>query len=216
MKFKTIFFDFDGVIAESVDVKTEAFFEMYLPYGKKVAEKVKQHHIQNGGMSRFEKFKFYNTNFLNKKISEEEIQILAQMFSTLVLDKVINAPLVPGVLQFLEKNNEYCEYYLISGTPTEELNRIAQLRNLSQYFIECLGSPNDKTFWLERILEKKQYNTNNCLFVGDATADYQAAMNCNISFALRTTNYNRDLFTDFQGIQFYDFFELENLIGIRK
>ena len=34
MNIKNIFFDFDGVIAESVNAKTDAFEEMYLPYLK--------------------------------------------------------------------------------------------------------------------------------------------------------------------------------------
>lgn len=51
---KAIFWDFDGVIAESVNVKTEAFYNLYLPYGIEIAEKVRRHHLDNGGMSRFE------------------------------------------------------------------------------------------------------------------------------------------------------------------
>ena len=38
---KNIFFDFDGVLAESVNIKTDAFYEMFLKYGKDIAEKVK-------------------------------------------------------------------------------------------------------------------------------------------------------------------------------
>ena len=37
---KNIFFDFDGVIAESVSAKTDAFKEMYMPYGEEIAAKV--------------------------------------------------------------------------------------------------------------------------------------------------------------------------------
>ena len=35
------FFDFDGVIKDSVDCKTEAFESMYSKYGNQIAEKVK-------------------------------------------------------------------------------------------------------------------------------------------------------------------------------
>ena len=61
---KAIFWDFDGVIAESVNVKTEAFYNLYLPYGIEIAEKVRRHHLDNGGMSRFEKFRYYQTRLL--------------------------------------------------------------------------------------------------------------------------------------------------------
>ena len=64
---KNIIFDFDGVICESVDIKTDAFYEMYLPYGEEVALKVKEHHIANGGMSRYDKFRHYEKVFLDKK-----------------------------------------------------------------------------------------------------------------------------------------------------
>ena len=50
---KAIFWDFDGVIADSVNVKTDAFYEMYLPYGKHIADKVRQYHLNNGGVSRY-------------------------------------------------------------------------------------------------------------------------------------------------------------------
>lgn len=40
---KAIFWDFDGVIAESVNVKTEAFYNLYLPYGIEIAEKVRRY-----------------------------------------------------------------------------------------------------------------------------------------------------------------------------
>ena len=34
---KNIIFDFDGVILDSLDCKTEAFYQMYLPHGEDVA-----------------------------------------------------------------------------------------------------------------------------------------------------------------------------------
>ena len=37
---KGIIFDFDGVIAESVEVKTDAFANLYQPYGDNVVNKV--------------------------------------------------------------------------------------------------------------------------------------------------------------------------------
>ena len=41
-------FDFDGVILNSLDVKTNAFYKMYEPYGLKIAKSVKDYHINNG------------------------------------------------------------------------------------------------------------------------------------------------------------------------
>ena len=35
MKYKSIIFDFDGVIIDSNHIKDEAFFSIFLDYGKK-------------------------------------------------------------------------------------------------------------------------------------------------------------------------------------
>ena len=40
MKYKNIIFDFDGVLAESVHIKTHAFYLLYKQFGKEIAEKV--------------------------------------------------------------------------------------------------------------------------------------------------------------------------------
>ena len=39
-KAKTIFWDFDGVIKDSVSVKSDAFEELFLPFGSDVAKKL--------------------------------------------------------------------------------------------------------------------------------------------------------------------------------
>ena len=44
---KLIIFDFDGVIAISNHIKTEAFEELYAKYGKDIANKVVSHHLLN-------------------------------------------------------------------------------------------------------------------------------------------------------------------------
>ena len=56
-------FDLDGVILESVHCKTVAFRDLYQEFGTEIQNKVEEHHIRNGGVSRYEKIKFYHENF---------------------------------------------------------------------------------------------------------------------------------------------------------
>ena len=51
---EAIIFDFDGVLVESVDVKTRAFASLYEKYGQKVVAQVEDYHLNNGGIARFE------------------------------------------------------------------------------------------------------------------------------------------------------------------
>lgn len=184
---KVIIFDFDGVICESVDVKTEAFSEMYKNYGKSIVKKVIEHHEKNGGMSRFEKFKFYHKNFLNTEINQNEINYLAKQFSDLVLEKVVRAPLVEGVLDFIKLNQNHFSFYISTGTPKNEIDIILKKKKLTKYFKDVYGSPEKKDNHVKEILKKMNYSTKNVVFIGDAKTDYDAALNNNIKFIGRFT-----------------------------
>ena len=46
-----IAFDFDGVLVESVDVKTRAYARMFEEYGADIVSKVVDYHMGNGGVS---------------------------------------------------------------------------------------------------------------------------------------------------------------------
>ena len=116
---KGIIFDFDGVIAESVQVKTDAFASLYEQYGVNIVTKVIEHHEANGGISRFEKIKLYHESYLNKAITKEEIEELANQFSKLVVKKVIDSPYVPGVFKYILKCYEKYNLFISTGTPTK-------------------------------------------------------------------------------------------------
>ena len=74
---RNIFFDFDGVILDSVDCKTQAFENMYSKYGNDITKKVKKYHLDNGGVSRFEKFRFWHKEYLGISLNEDEISNFA-------------------------------------------------------------------------------------------------------------------------------------------
>ena len=52
---KSIIFDFDGVIAESTNIKTDAFVSLYSKYSEEVQATVKNYHLKNSGISRYKK-----------------------------------------------------------------------------------------------------------------------------------------------------------------
>ena len=181
-KIEAIIFDFDGVIAASVNIKTEAFAELYRRYGKEIEEKVVKHHITNGGMSRFEKFKVYHEEFLKKTISEDEISELADKYSKLVVKKVIESPYVKGAKEFLQKFHKKYDFFISSGTPEVEIKHIAKMRGIGKYFKAIYGSPIKKEKHVEIILNENHLNNNEVVFIGDALSDREAATANSISF----------------------------------
>lgn len=205
MEVKTIFFDFDGVIAESLDVKSKAFYNIYEPYGKEIANKVVQHHLANGGMSRFEKFRYYHKEYLNEVITEKKVQQLAEEFSELVVEGVIKAPYVEEIQLFLSKYHTRFNFYIITGTPTEEMKFIADKRGLTPFFQGIYGSPQNKDHWVRHLLETNGLAPEECVFIGDALSDYNASINNNVPFILREHRDNITLFADKQVKRIKDF-----------
>ena len=47
MQWQAVFFDFDGVILDSVNVKTHAFSQMFRKYGPEIEESVVRYHLEN-------------------------------------------------------------------------------------------------------------------------------------------------------------------------
>ena len=112
--FRLICWDFDGVIKDSVDVKTEAFVELFQEYGPDIAEKVRAHHLANGGMSRFEKFPLY-CRWSGREADRKDIVDLCERFRSLALQRVIDSPWVRGAERLL-RNNPYNQKFVLVST----------------------------------------------------------------------------------------------------
>lgn len=209
---KNILFDFDGVLVESLDIKTQAFYNMYLPYGKEVAEWVKNFHLENGGVSRFEKFRRYHKKFLNIDLDEHQMGKLLDEFSRRVMDGVVNCNEVVGAEHLLQNIQGQMNLYIITGTPTIEIAKILEKRGWALFFKQAMGSPEKKTHWVHQLLEQKLIRSTDTVFIGDALADYEAAVAGNIPFILREHEDNISLFADIDCPRVSNMIELEKLL----
>lgn len=179
---KALFFDFDGVLADSVEVKTRAFAKLFECYGIEIKAKVVEHHLSHGGMARVDKFCHYYKNFLCEPLSDKILDDLCQKFSQLVVNEVIKSPEIPGAEAFLQRWHNRVPSFVISATPEEEINEIVQRRGLQKYFMEVLGTPTTKSQNLKNMLIKYNIKSSNCLFFGDSESDYLAAQTCKVNF----------------------------------
>ena len=185
---QAILLDFDGVLCECMNVKTEAFAKLFESYGEDIVKKVTEHHVKYGGISRYEKIEYYFKEYLNKPISENKLNELAQKFSDLVVNKVIASDWVNGAQEFLEKYYKEIDLYVISGTPIEELNLVVEKRNMGKYFKGVFGSPITKPVHIRNIIKENKYDSTKVLYIGDSLSDYQDAKQAEISFLGRITS----------------------------
>lgn len=188
-KYDAIVFDFDGVLVESVDVKTKAFAALYAEYGDRIVQQVVDYHLLHGGVSRFEKFRYYQEVLLGKALTKEEEIQLGDRFSQYVENAVVAAPYVLGADNFLENHYQSIPLFVASGTPDEELKRIVSYRNMNHYFVSVHGSPAKKGAIIQEILTTHGFNPDRVLMVGDAIADYEGAIVAGVKFIGRVIKY---------------------------
>ena len=175
-------FDFDGVLADSVEVKTRAFEGLYASHGPEVAAAVVRHHREHGGMPRREKFRHYEAALLGRPADEARLDRLCAAFSALVLEGVVDAPEMPGALAFLHRWRGRVPLFVNSATPDGELAVILRRRGLEGYFEAAFGSDRTKAANLAAILAQGGYAPEKTLFFGDALSDYSAAQSCGTRF----------------------------------
>jgi HAD superfamily hydrolase (TIGR01549 family) len=210
---KAILFDFDGVIAESVDVKTQAFGDLFKDdYPQHVAQIV-AFHVSNGGMSRYDKFRYFYSAIIREELGDAKLQELCRRFNQLVVGKVIEAPFVAGMKEFLDKYRGRIPMYVLSATPDAEIKEIVERRNLSGYFQGVFGAPRAKTEMIAMIMVQNGYKTQEMIFLGDSHNDLKAARQSGVRFAARVIKGKEDWAHDDKvETRFYDLKEFDEHI----
>ncbi len=196
-----IFWDFDGVIKDSVDVKTAAYTSLFLPYGQEVASRVKRHHEVNGGISRFDKIPLYLL-WAGELATPERIAEVCSRFSSLVLQAVIDSPWVPGVREYLLLNSGIQYFVLVTATPQDEIQKILESLDIAQCFREVHGAPKQKTIAIKEVLSRLKCSPANALMIGDAETDLNAAQANSVPFLLRCTPLNLSIQSTYNGPMF--------------
>ena len=189
---EAVFWDFDGVIKESVEIKSKAFEELFSTYGSNITDKIRIHHERNGGISRFEKIPLY-LSWSKGLATNEMVQDFCDRFSLLVKQSVIDSPWVPGFLVFMAHNCKRQKHILVTATPVDEIEEILEGLNIKHFFYKIYGSPATKKNAINLELKNLKINPENAIMFGDSSSDYEAARDNGILFLLRCTGLNKDL-----------------------
>ena len=212
-----IILDFDGVILESVSVKTEAF-RMLFYFVPEHLDEIVQFHRDNGGMSRFEKFRYIYENILKEDLTQEKFEELSETFAAIVFQEVIKGQFVPGAHKFLETYHARIPLYIVSATPEEELIQIIQKRELSQYFRKVFGAPRKKTECISEIINITGSPPESMIFIGDAKNDFEAARTAGVRFIGRIKPGDENRCAGLIGVESVipDLYELARYIEVHQ
>jgi len=180
---KNIFWDFDGVIMDSMPIRNKGFEVVLSEYSKSDVEALMEYHLKNGGLSRYVKFRYFFENIIGRKVSELEIQEWAGKFSQVMRSKLLDRDLlIEDSLSFIRKNHKEYRMHIVSGSDQKELRFLCDELGIAKFFISIHGSPTPKKELVQQLLLNCNYNINDTLLIGDSINDYDAANFNEISF----------------------------------
>ena len=201
-RYATLFWDFDGVIKESLAVKADAFEHLFAPFGTAVAARVRSHHERHGGLSRYQKLPLY-LQWAGQQHSAPEVAHYSELFAAAVFEGVIACPWVAGAQEYLHANHLRQKFMLITGTPQQEIEQLLGRLGIAQCFREVHGAPVGKAEAVNAVMARVPCPP--ALFIGDSAADLAAAKAAGLDFLLRRTPFNDELQKSYDGPQCDDF-----------
>jgi phosphoglycolate phosphatase-like HAD superfamily hydrolase len=180
---KTILWDFDGVILDSMEVRDFGFREIFKKFKKEHVSQLIDYHRINGGLSRYVKIRYFFEDIMHESIEADEVMKYAINFSEIMRKELTNPKnLISESVSFIRNNfDKYC-FHIVSGSDQEELRFLCKELSIANYFISIHGSPTPKTRLVKELLEKYDYKLAKTCLIGDSINDFEAASLNNISF----------------------------------
>lgn len=194
--YKTLIFDCDGVILESNEIKSLAFFESVKKFGLHKANALKNYHIQNGGISRQEKFSYFLKNIHQTTNYEKDLKMLTEAYGRIVFQHLLECNVNRDIFDLSEKVSDH-KRLVISGGNEEELRLIFELKKIDKFFTEGIyGNPLSKIEIFSKLL-KDGVIEKPAIYIGDSKYDWEAATQFGIDFLFYTPWTEFKLWKDF-------------------
>ena len=183
-KFKLILWDFDGVIIDSNEIREYGFNQVLKKYSIKQKQDLISFHRLNGGLSRYVKFRYFFEKILKKPISENEVNLLANQFSLIMRERLVDTSLIISeTIKYIEELfNLKKEMHIVSGSDNNELIELCSKINVDKYFKTINGSPTPKNELVSRIITRNNLKLSDICLIGDAVNDFDAAKTNGITF----------------------------------
>lgn len=181
--YRYMLFDFDGVILDSAPIRENGFRDTLKDHQELYVNQLVDYHVENGGLSRYVKFRYFYEQILGRQVSDATVQRLARQFSEIMRQNLVDKKLlIPDTLNFIKINHTKIPMHIVSGSDQEELLYLCEELGISRYFLSINGSPIPKKELVKQVLSKYSYTPSETLLIGDSINDYEAARDNDVDF----------------------------------
>lgn len=182
-RYKTLVLDCDGVVLDSNQLKTRAYFNTAKSYGASdaQAQALVDHHVQYGGISRYPKYAFFLREILHQPVTDAAMITLLDRFASEIHQGLLSCEMAPGLVELHKATPDAC-WMLVSGGDQSELRKLFAERQIDYMFdAGIFGSPDNK----DEILAREKTTGNlamPALFFGDSKYDHQSSTRAGLDF----------------------------------
>lgn len=186
--------DFDGVVLESVNIKDQAFYDLFDQISDEQRRAVMAYHLERPGLPRKPKIAGMLSDLISHGADPDPalVDALAKRFSDLVIHKILQAPLVAGIERAVQRAEGQC--WVVTAGPEDETKMICEKRQILPWFQAVYGSPTRKSENLSKLCKTQGLDPRRALFIGDNFSDFEAAKANGIHFLGRLIEGKTDPF----------------------
>jgi phosphoglycolate phosphatase-like HAD superfamily hydrolase len=176
-----IFFDFDGVIMDSMALKLDSYARALDEFNFDRAD-LNRIVVEYTGTSRHRILTVMYEELAGERIPEKVFAEALAKFNREDAASVPRMPRVPGSLEFIQRFHADRFTAIVTGTPHDVIQHTAKFHGLTEYFDVIRGTPDTKVQIVTEEMEKQQITPEQALFIGDGKTDQLAADACGMRF----------------------------------
>ena len=135
MKIDTIFWDFDGVILSSHEIRELGFKVALEKYPQQQVDALMHYHRENGGWSRYVKFTYFFKEIRKENFTQEDLNELAMAYSKAVKSLLIDQSLLIEESMHFIKEKAPCVDLRVFLFRDNKLQKICMFKGVFQFFL---------------------------------------------------------------------------------
>lgn len=190
-EYSHYFFDMDGVLVDSNQMKISAARATAESYSLESADQFAKHFQENFGRTRSEHFEYFYFKHLEQLGYEfQVVSDLISAYGEIVRREYEKCGLCDGAQELIAEIN--VPKFVVTGGSQDEAKSMLFNRGLSTHFSEILGAPTRKVDNVRSLIRAYGVDPSSAVFIGDSRHDFEVAVSCDLHFTLVTKYINHD------------------------